>query len=455
MNLLITGQIRNVAAFDEQIRHVRKHRPVFEKVAFATWTQEILHNAEPVANASDVFTMLDAGNILPVTPLINRDILSFIAQFRQLACGFSHFNDNRPILRVRADDADICGVDLTELIAAVSADWSRRRAVTTVVKGAARNIPCFLDDRLFILSPDLISKLQRLSLASFLDMPQNNIFPEFLIYSQLFLGISPDLDTILRGDILSLQNEIHGPPSYRRKLPREVLVRGLEDYGRILKYRVAFFADVLTPSLQKLSGFHSYITAVERDMGPSTMTGLQSAVEEMIQAVRKPANIPVPAQLGTHARTVENQRTYLKHLFARRDYAGVQRARALMHSDVITDPSSREQIGISLFYLGEKPEAYDLLRSLFDEGSRSFHSLFYISALAVERRDQDLVYKALLEILKFHSGRRDAMDHVLNCAFSLDSIDERRTLADRILQHWSTEVAIVNKAAALIGDRAV
>lgn len=450
VHLLVTGQIRNVEAFDKLIKHLRMHRHAFEKAAFSTWTQEILYNPDCVSRAGDVLTMLDAGNLLPVTPLINRDIVSFIAQFRQLTCGFSYFNDDCPVLRVRADDADISSVDLTELVNAVSREWKCRQSVTTVVKGTTPNIPCFLDDRLFILSPHHISKLQSLPLASLLGLPQANLFPEFLIYSPLFLGSSQDLDMILSGEVFAFPNEISAPTGYSRRYAPDLIIRGLNDYLRIIMHHVTFFADALPSEMQKSSGFDRYITAVEREMGPSTFSGLRVAVEESIQRLRDTAESLSPQYSFVQYQKSDNQKAYLRQLAARRDYSEIIRAQALLDDTTLADAFVREQIGIALFYLGDKAKSYDFLRPLFDEGVRSFDSLFYASALAVERRELNFLYTALSEILRFHSNRRDAADHVLNCAINLDNIDQRRVLREMVMQRWGTDDFISNKAAALI-----
>jgi len=186
LSLLITGQIRNADEFRALVREIDCVKNRFQRIVFSSWSDHIRLAQHLIfdENIESYIEFCDCGQLVPIVDTLHGRFKSFLAQHQQLALGLDILDDSSHVLRVRADFKSQVTGHFRQLIDILDAAWPPN-ASKCLILGAGGFVPCFIEDRILMLTPHAAEKLKNMPMAKLYNNDHYNIYPEYLIYSTI------------------------------------------------------------------------------------------------------------------------------------------------------------------------------------------------------------------------------------------------------------------------------
>lgn len=245
ISLLITGQIRDRAVFENLLGCINSCADHFNKIIYCSWDEEI-SRARQIAANFDRLILVEAGALLPVRAFRDASIISYIAQHQQICSGIDETGGADFLLRIRADNAALTTETLALLHDVIELSLSSESdRPKSIILGASGRIPFFFDDRIMMLSPDMQAAIRDKPLSSLYQVDSRNLFPEFLFYSagvsknKLFRFIA--YDHRLRHYEVCLRSVLHGVSTFGKI----EYIAGVHEYLNYFDENFIFFKDAL------------------------------------------------------------------------------------------------------------------------------------------------------------------------------------------------------------------
>lgn len=408
INLLLTGQIRQEETFRRLSAHIIAHREAFNQVAYSTWTTEILNNKSLINEVLPNVDLVDAGSIFPVQALLNRDVMSLIAQFQQLYRGLAHFQDGAAFMRVRADDASLADVDLTALVDSLSHHWHETKEQKTAVKCGSMDQLGFFDDRFYIAGSQHVHALRSLTFEHLLSIKDYALYPEFMFYSALLFGEGADLDRLLRADMRGIVRRTnHSISELPFGMSGQELDNAYGQFNTILQKKFCFLLDA--ESKYPVPGLRDYVSGSA--FGAKTMTEALDRIATVRQHITTKLHSPfLPWQTQQNMNIIIT----LNRMFFAQQYADVNILAETQPKYLQDDTFVAEIVGISNWYLGNYKICQERLEHSFNLGNLSFNCIYYLCTVYIELSQKERLIAPLEWLVKLYAGHPHTQEHLRN-----------------------------------------
>ncbi|TRL33953.1 hypothetical protein FM996_10490 [Methylosinus sporium] len=188
LSLLMTGQIRDRRKFETIVDGVTAAKSCFDKIVFSSWSDHVSIAREVFSSRESAVEIdfCDSLQVLPLRAVINRDIMSFLAQHQQISFGVGRLDRDSYVIRIRSDAEFSSSSAFVELIELVKRCWAiPDYQQKSMVIGASFMIPYFFDDRILLLTPNAADCIRNVRLESLYSFDYYNLFPEYIIYSSV------------------------------------------------------------------------------------------------------------------------------------------------------------------------------------------------------------------------------------------------------------------------------
>jgi hypothetical protein len=417
ISLLVTGQIRDRQRFELIADAIIATMPRFDKIVFSSWTDQVEAAREIFSSrgADGNIDYCDSRRILPLSPNLNRDVMSFIAQHQQIALGLHRIGSDSHVVRIRCD-AEIESPNVfMEMIDLIASCWRQADYFDkTLILGASFTVPYFFEDRFLMLSPKAAASLRDMTLDSIYSLDYFNLFPEFILYSRVIGGARP-----------TGQFHTHDH-RYSRKQPSikfsdyDFAVFGPTYPQQVIAYLDGFQTNVsFMRQLAVESGQHRLYDRLFPSV-PFDCFDFWAYYKMWTSQVDEYMHLYASWVERGHrwsasaAATVESEKQSLNFAlteYFQRRYDTVIALSKSCKSDIFKAQHA-ELEGCSLFLLGDAERATDLLLSNFADGHRGFEQMFYLVTALASAGDVDRLKVVAREFVSLFGNDERCLRHL-------------------------------------------
>ncbi|MFC5387939.1 hypothetical protein ACFPH9_00840 [Brevundimonas bullata] len=426
LNILVTGQVRDPVVFARLMDGVQALRSKFARIVYSTWSDELARLPTLVSKAClpEGLQCVDAGSPFFGATIGNRDVVSFVAQHRQILAGLAATDSDAHIIRLRADFDCVSIENFEKFIDLLIAVWKDSSlASRALVCGADDFSPFFFEDRMLLLSPKQAVRLANLKLDDSYRFDYFNLFPEFQFYASLVGAVDTQF---ARHD--------------HRYRQRAGFGEAFCDYdfmafGPHYEDQVRLYLGAVTKELTFLSdaadivGKRSEYDVLEKlgllprnfrigDMREYCRTWL-------VRSEKYSNSMPSDSvsDIDVEARKRLYNNLYLNYFSGN---SGLVASAPLVDAP-FTDAAA-ELVGVSKLLVGGGDEALEELQKLFDRGARGFELCFYLIRELAERGDKAEFDKVADRTMKAFASIDRMVSHVEYCRIL---VERRRKAAGR------------------------